>query len=605
MSQNVTGDGGPRPAPPPPEHRRGGRRRRGRVRLGGLFVVLALAAVLAFRGGASPAAQMARNFATAWASGNWHALYGDVDTATQLRMPLAQFASDYAHARATATVTRAKVLPGVHTVGGLEVVRVQIHTRAFGTFDERFMLPIAESGSTIRVLWGRWLVFPGMYAGETLHRLTSAPARGQLLARDRVPLATLPAAQDIIGSLGSASGGELQTLYAEGFPTGTPVGQDGLQYLFQRQLAGTAGGELLAGERVLARSRPKPGGDVTTSIDPELQIDATAAFGQADGGIVVMVPKTGELLAVAGSPLSGLQPPGSTFKIVTVTGVLRAGLANPESTFPDARYALIDGYKLHNSADEDCGGTLANAFAVSCNSVFAPLGVRLGAARLLAAADAYGFNSPSPLAIAAESTVPSASALSGVNLGSSAIGQYQDLASPLQMARIAATIALGGREPVPTFHLGVHRTFPRVIPATIAHTIRRLMLDVVSFGTGTRAQIPGVAVAGKTGTAQITVPTCPAGATGASGATSVVPATGASGATGPCVDIPNNPYDTDAWFVAFAPAFDPAVVVGVLFDHDGMGGASAAPVAKLLLEEALPLLARHAVPAGAGAGARH
>jgi peptidoglycan glycosyltransferase len=597
MSQNVPGDGGSRPAPTPPEQRRGGRRRRGVVRLGLVVAVLAvLAAVLALRGGASPSAQIARQFATAWASGNWQALYGDVDTATQLRMRPARFARDYAKARATATVTRATVLSGVHTVGGLEAVRVRIHTRAFGTFDERFMLPIAQSGNTARVLWGRWLVFPGMYAGETLHRHTSAPARGRLLARDRVPLATLPAADDIVGSLGPASVGELAELYAEGFPADTPVGEDGLQYLFQRQLAGKPGGELLAGARVLARSRPKPGEDVTTSLDPELQNDATAAFGEADGGIVVMVPKTGELLAVAGSPLSQLQPPGSTFKIVTITGVLRAGLANPESTFPDATYAVIDGYKLHNSSDEDCGGTLANAFAVSCNSVFAPLGVRLGATRLLAAADAYGFNSPSPLAIAAESTVAPASALSGVNLGSSAIGQYQDLASPLQMARIAATIALGGREPVPTFDLGVHRTFPRVIPATIAHTIRRLMLDVVSFGTGTRAQIPGVEVAGKTGTAQITVPACPAGSTGASGATGVTPATGSSGATGPCADIPNNPYDTDAWFVTFAPAYDPAVVVGVLLDHDGMGGASAAPVAKLLLEEALPVLAKESAP---------
>ena len=105
-----------------------------------------------------------------------------------------------------------------------------------------------------------------------------------------------------------------------------------------------------------------------------------------------------------------------------------------------------------------------------------------------------------------------------------------------------------------------------------------MMEAVVSFGTGTSAQIPGVVVAGKTGTAELRD-------TGTPGASTT--------------------QNTDAWFVAFAPAFDPAVVVGVLFDHDGMGGASAAPVAKLLLEEALPLLARHAVPAGAGAGARH
>jgi len=599
MSEDPAGRRDSRAAPPPPGRPRA-RHGRCQPRLLRLIVLLALVVVIA--AGAygllapqlSPAQQAARRFATAWAARDWSALYADVDPATQLRLPLARFASDYARALQTATVTHVTVLSGIRTVGGLEVVRVRIHTRVFGTLVEHLMLPLASSGSTTRVLWDPWLVFPGMYAGESLHRVTSVPPRGELLARDGVPLSSLPAAANILGSVGAASGAQLSALLAAGFPADTPVGEDGLEYLFQKELAGTPGGELKAGARVLAHARGKPGENVATSIDPELQIDATEEFGDADGGAVVMAARTGELLAVAGTPLSQLQPPGSTFKIVTVTGVLEAGLATPQSTYPDATYALLDGYKLHNSANEDCGGTLANAFAVSCNSVFAPLGVRLGASRLVATAQNYGFDSPSPLAIAAESTIPPASDITNeATLGSSAIGQYQDLASPLQMTRIAATIALGGREPVPTFRLGAHRAAPRVVPATIAHTIRQLMLDVVRFGTGTQAQIPGVAVAGKTGTAQITVPTCPAGTTGASGVTGTTPPTGA---TGPCDGVPNNPYDTDAWFVAFAPAFDPTVVVGVLLDHDGMGGASAAPIAKVLLEEALPLLAKTRAP---------
>jgi cell division protein FtsI/penicillin-binding protein 2 len=304
-----------------------------------------------------------------------------------------------------------------------------------------------------------------------------------------------------------------------------------------------------------------------------------------------MVPKTGELLAVAGTPLSETQPPGSTFKMVTATGVLEAGIATISTTFPYGTYALIDGYKLHNSNKEDCGGTLINAFAVSCNSVYAPLGIKLGAQRLVASAESYGFNSPSPISIAAESTIPAAPAITNpVELGSSAIGQYQDLASPLQMLRIAATIALDGREPVPTFATGVHAQFPRVIPASVAHTIRKMMIAVVrqSDGTGVQAQIPGILVAGKTGTAQITVPSCPpsSGTSGASGVGAVATPTGA---TGPCADIPDNPYDTDAWFVAFAPAFHPKIAVGVELDHDGAGGTSAAPVARDLIAEALQL----------------
>ena len=305
-----------------------------------------------------------------------------------------------------------------------------------------------------------------------------------------------------------------------------------------------------------------------------------------------MVPKNGELLAVAGSPLSQTQPPGSTFKIVTATAVLESGIATVSSSFPYGTYAVIDGYKLHNSDREYCGGTLINAFAVSCNSVYAPLGVKLGAQRLLATAERYGFNSPSPLAIAAESTIPQASSITyPVELGSSAIGQYQDLASPLQMLRIAATVALGGLEPVPTFRLVQRPRFPRVIPASVARTLRKMMIAVVRYsdGTGVAAQLPGILVAGKTGTAQITVPSCPSGSTGSSGATGVETDATPSGATGPCADIPNNPYDTDAWFVSFAPAYHPKIAVAVLLDHDGAGGKSAAPVARELIADALAL----------------
>jgi peptidoglycan glycosyltransferase len=133
--------------------------------------------------------------------------------------------------------------------------------------------------------------------------------------------------------------------------------------------------------------------------------------------------------------------------------------------------------------------------------------------------------------------------------------------------------------------------FPRVIPISVARTIRSMMLDVVRYGTGIYAQIPGVLVAGKTGTAQVTVNQsgCPSGTSGATGLTGVTSVTGASG---PCSNLPSNPYDTDAWFVSFAPAYEPKVAVGVELDHDGQGGASAAPVAKVLLEEALQVLGR-------------
>jgi hypothetical protein len=569
----------------------------GLLRLGSLIAVIVAAVVIvvvfSLGRGTPPGKLLAERFARAWVARDWPALYADVDAAARAAVPYSRFAHDYSQADATVTLTHARVLGSPHVAGGSEVVSLRIATRSFGTFRPQYTLPLSGSGATTRVVWHSNLAFPGLFPGESVHRVTTLPRRGVLLARDGDPLSQFASTDDIVGSIGPPGAGALARLEADGFPAGTEVGLDGLEAVFQNELAGKPGGKLFAGPRLIARTRAIAGVNVVTSIDPELQNETTEAFAQTGttGGIVVMVPKTGELLAVAGTPLSETQPPGSTFKMVTATGVLEAGIATISTTFPYGTYALIDGYKLHNSNKEDCGGTLINAFAVSCNSVYAPLGIKLGAQRLVASAESYGFNSPSPISIAAESTIPAAPAITNpVELGSSAIGQYQDLASPLQMLRIAATIALDGREPVPTFATGVHAQFPRVIPASVAHTIRKMMIAVVrqSDGTGVQAQIPGILVAGKTGTAQITVPSCPpsSGTSGASGVGAVATPTGA---TGPCADIPDNPYDTDAWFVAFAPAFHPKIAVGVELDHDGAGGTSAAPVARDLIAEALQL----------------
>jgi cell division protein FtsI/penicillin-binding protein 2 len=585
--------------PPASRHPRARRRRRllGLARLGLLIAVLIALAVLITSLGAAvaPGKSLAENFAAAWGHRDWLALYDDIDADARATVSLTQFERDYSQAYATATVTSAQVAGDVREVGGSEAVPLRIHTRVFGTFRETYTLPLTGSGDATRIIWHPDLAFPGLFPGETVHRVLTAPQRGELLARDGVPLSNYASTGNIIGSIGPASGSQLAALTADGFSPATDVGLSGLEYLFQNQLAGRPGGELFVGQQLAAHTRPVQGVNVRTSVDPELQNAATTAFSATgtDGGILMMVPKNGELLAAAGSPLSQTQPPGSTFKIVTATGVLEAGLATLSSTYPYGTYALIDGYKLHNSDGEDCGGTLINAFAVSCNSVYAPLGVRLGAQRLVAAADAYGFDSPSPLTIAQTSFVPPALDITDpVELGSTAIGQYEDLASPLQMLRIAATIALGGLEPLPTFELVGHPRFPRVIPASVAHSIRKMMIAVVrqSDGTGVAAQIPGILVAGKTGTAQLTIPSCQtAASTGASGTTGVSASTTPTGATGPCAAIPNNPYDTDAWFVSFAPAFHPKIAVVVLLDHDGAGGTSAAPIARDLIALALQL----------------
>jgi cell division protein FtsI/penicillin-binding protein 2 len=231
--------------------------------------------------------------------------------------------------------------------------------------------------------------------------------------------------------------------------------------------------------------------------------------------------------------------------------------------------------RLENANGEACGGTLAQAFAESCNSVFAPLGARLGAGRLVAVARRFGFGEPPGLAGAATSTLPAPEQIGDdLAVGSSAIGQGRVEATALQMALVAATIARAGRRPRPTLVLGERRPAARAVSSRVARVVARLMRGVVRHGTGTAAALPNVPVAGKTGTAELK---------------STVQSAEEQGAE---QDAPRqeDASDTDAWFAAFAPARRdrPArVAVAVLLVQAGAGGDTAAPAARGVLEAGL------------------
>jgi cell division protein FtsI/penicillin-binding protein 2 len=193
--------------------------------------------------------------------------------------------------------------------------------------------------------------------------------------------------------------------------------------------------------------------------------------------------------------------------------------------------------------------------------VFAPLGVRVGARRLVDMAKRFGFDQPPSIPYAGESRIPSASAIGGdLAVGSSAIGQGRVLASALEMTDVGATIAMGGRRPLPTLVAGAPPRFVPVTSRRVADLVQRMMIAVVQFGTGTAAQISGVQVAGKTGTAELRNTTLP----------------GQSSAS-----------NTDAWFVGYAPVGAPRIVVGALFPNQGAGGAAAAPPVHEVLVAAL------------------
>ncbi|MCW2995292.1 MAG: hypothetical protein JWQ18_2787, partial [Conexibacter sp.] len=313
----------------------------------------------------------------------------------------------------------------------------------------------------------------------------------------------------------------------------------------------------------------------------KIQEAAVAALAGRLGGVVAIRPKTGEVLAAAGIGFSGLQPPGSTFKIITATSALENGIAKPTDTFPVQTAATLEGVELQNANGESCGGTLAVSFALSCNSVFAPLGAKLGAAKLVATAERFGFNTPTGITGAATASIPPAAEIGDdLAVGSSAIGQGRVQATALQMAIVAATIGLRGHRPDVTLDPDRFKGDAPTHEATsakVARTVEKLMLGVVRYGTGTSAAIPGVKIAGKTGTAELK----------STQACKPDPDNAAGGSES-CVQDQQqqaDTTDTDAWFSSYAPAGNghPRIAVGVLLVGAGAGGDTAAPAARQVL----------------------
>ncbi len=528
-------------------------------------------------------------------------MYGDLDARTRSATSASEFAGAYQRALVTATATHMRVTGRARRIpGGIVTVPVRVGTRLFGSLALSFALKVVQEGEGARVAWTPAMSFPGLRGGEHLSRRTFMPHRATLLARDgsvlaegsgspggeaarSSPLGTYGDA--VLGTVGPPPSSRRTELEAEGVPADASVGLSGLELAMDRRLRGTPGGELLAvgagGQRVLASVTARPAAAVHTSISPAVQREAVTALGGQLGGIVVLAPASGQILAVAGLGLDGLQPPGSTFKMVTLTGVLQAHLASPRHVFPYASFTTLDGVRLNNANGENCGGSLELAFAVSCNSVFAPLGVKLGASRLVATAEAFGFNHPTGLDGAPESTLPAAPSIQGeLALGSTAIGQGQVLATPLQMGLVAATIADTGARPRATFAAEAAPAPSPAVSPSVARTVRRLMIGVVREGTGTAAAIPGVTVAGKTGTAELKT-LQPCGSAGESHEAS------SESHEESCQGGESQSSNTDAWFAAFAPALKPRVAVCVMLVKDGAGGETAAPMARTVLEAAL------------------
>jgi peptidoglycan glycosyltransferase len=368
---------------------------------------------------------------------------------------------------------------------------------------------------------------------------------------------------------------------------------------------GATGIERAENDTLSGTGRQPQGGSVLLTVDPDLQLLAARLLGGRRGSVVALDPRTGAVLALVSSPsydpnvLSShnptkirqtferlnadknrplldraaeeVYPPGSTFKIVTAAAALEAGM-HPDDQLPCASsiaLPLTRGVRLRNFGGESCPSnvTMTAALQHSYNTSFATLGMRLGGQRLQDMAERFGFNARPDFPLR---TVDSAfpEGLNAPQTAQSAIGQFDVRATPLQMAMVAAAIANDGRLMRPYVvaqtlapDLSVlDQTEPkeqsRPVSAATANALTQMMVAVVQGGTGTRAQIPGVTVAGKTGTAQ-------------------------------------NAGPAHAWFVGFAPAEAPRIAIAVIVENGGGGGDNAtggrvaAPIAQQVMAAAL------------------
>jgi cell division protein FtsI/penicillin-binding protein 2 len=564
------------------------RRRRLLTRTLPLAVIALIAFIvgIATGSGGSPEKEAATRFVNAWEAKNFKAMYAELNEASRQSVDRGEFEDAYREAQqvATSRALDAGSVGDAEDGGGAKVVPVQItvSTVAFGAVEAELDLPYADGG----IEWDESLTFPGLRAGEELAADVELAERAPILARDGTALAEGPAedrehpigsaAIDVTGEVGEASEEELPRLARHGFPPETPVGISGLERAFNDRLAGKPGGSLLAvaadgsSVRTLARSKPKAGAPVKTTIDPELQEVAVSALAGRSGGVAVLDARKGDVRALAGQAFSAPQPPGSTFKVVTTTAALEAGAVSLDDEFEISNGVNVGGRFLNNANGEYCGGTFRESFAESCNAVFAPLGPAVGNDKLVETAEAFGFNSPltlyAPRIVSEvdpeESTIPTEIG-EEVDLGVSAIGQGEVLATPLEMASVSQTVANDGVR-LPNALVLNPKLRPDAEPVQAmseetAEELTELMIGVVVEGTGTAGAIPQAQVAGKTGTAEL--------------------------GPKPGEENSENPVQIkDAWFTAFAPAEKPRLAVGVLLiEAEAAGGEVAAPIAAEVL----------------------
>jgi peptidoglycan glycosyltransferase len=426
-------------------------------------------------------------------------------------------------------------------------------------------------------------------------------ARGRILDRDG----------KVLARNATDANGEYYRVYASttisqvvGYASAR-YGRAGLERAYDAELSGLAG-DPLSDAFAKFGADPYDPQDLTLSLSYDLQRAAVKALGNQRGAVVMLDPKTGEVLALASTPTYdasaianpdtaeaafaalrddptqpllpratlGRYVPGSVFKIVTAVAGLGSGAITPATTYADQPAAektglLVSGYRVKDGHHPQTGSEALDLFGateVSCNIWYAETGLKTGGQALVDYAARMGFGAPLPfdLPTAVSQVTNGDGPMPGgfkddVELANAAYGQAETFVTPLQMALVAATVANDGELMQPRLvtsmtgrRSGTRTIGPasmgRVISSDKAQAINAAMVRAVEGPLGqlftTGAKVPGVTTAGKSGTAEL-------------------------GGTG----------EPHSWFIGFAPAEDPQVVIAVLVEQAGRGGEVAAPIA--------------------------
>ena len=516
------------------------------------------------------AEQVVRAYLAAWSRGDSAAAAAltEPGQATEAAALLTRTRSQMRATSATYTLLDT-VSSGDHA-GGRYQARVDVAGLGRATWTGRVSL--ARHAGRWRVNFGPTTLYPGLHPGGSFRYERMPGLRGSVRFRDgRLLSRDADLAGNLQGDVSPAANAAQALAAGPGNLPGDRLGVSGLERAYNTMLGGQPGGSLTVRDSdgrltaTLLTVREKAGADLVTTLDPLLQRAGELALASVrqPGALAALDSRTGQILALVNSPangfgraIAGKGPPGSTFKIITSAAALIAGVP-PSTVLNCSSTATINGRVFSNAENESFGPiTWTQAFAKSCNTWFVQLQQKVPIDTLASTARLFGFAAladPQAAQTLAAGVLPIRSfggsypvPLDRAQAAGQSIGQDRVLASPLQMASVAAAVASGSWRR-PTVMASATVTHP--LPTAVAATLRTLMAAVVGAqGTAGRAGLPP-GTYGKTGTAE----------------------TSASRA---------NPKLTDSWFVGFRGT----IAFAVEFDGAGFGADVAAPAAARFLQ---------------------